>query len=129
MKTKQFTTLLAAFAALILLVAGCNTAIFGQTTTTASIMNRTLTYDFGKYVVDVTISSDTTVHWKDSKTDAYEKSKTIHINDHTALIGWYESTKTFVSLYSDFATGETYAQICQLDGKIVPFTGTLAVKK
>ena len=103
---------------------------FGQTpATTALMMNRVLTYDFGQYVVDITITSDTTVHWKDAKTEAYEKSKTIHINDHTALIGWYESDKTFVSLYSDFATGKTYAQICRFSGKIVPFTGILVVKK
>ena len=103
---------------------------FGQTpATTTLMMNRVLTYDFGHYVVDITITSDTTVHWKDTKKEAFEKSKTIRINDHTALIGWYESNKTFVSLYSDFATGKTYAQVCQVGGKITPFTGTLALKK
>ncbi len=103
---------------------------FGQTpATTAAMMNRVLTYDFGQYVVDITITSDTTIHWKDAKTEAYEKSKATHINDHTALIGWYESDKTFVSLYSDFATRKTYAHLCRLGGKIIPFTGTFSLKK
>lgn len=32
---------------------------------------------------------------------------TIHMDDHTTLTGWVEHDKTIVSLYSDFAKGET----------------------
>ncbi len=42
---------------------------FSQTKLTAKeIFNKKMLYDFGGFAVDITISSDSTLYWKDVKT-------------------------------------------------------------
>ena len=100
-----------------------------QTPATARFNNKTWHYSLSGYEVDITFTSDSTLHWQDKNRGETDKSKTTHISDHTALIGWYESDKTFVSLYSDFATGEAWCHVFRPDGRIIPMKGTLVPKK
>ena len=105
---------------------------FCQTvSTTKEVMGKELAYNFGGFIIDIIFSSDTTLHWKERKSgkDANEKTKTQQVNDHTILTGWYESDKTFVSLYSDFLKGETYGYQFRVNGKTIPLKGTIVLKK
>jgi hypothetical protein len=102
-----------------------------NTTTTKDIIGKELAYNFGGFIIDITFTSDTTLYWKERKSgqEANEKTKTQQINDHTILTGWYESDKTFVSLYSDFLKGETYGYQFRVNGKTIPLKGTIVLKK
>ncbi|GAB2600343.1 MoaF-related domain-containing protein [Spirosoma areae] len=98
-------------------------------TTTTDFQNKVWHYSLSGYEVDITFSSDTTIHWQDKTRGETDKSKTIRINDHTLLVGWYESDKTFVSLYSDFTTGEAYCHVFRPTGAVLPMRGRLVLKK
>ena len=93
------------------------------------IHNKVWHYSLSGYEVDITFSSDTTIHWQDKTRGETNKSKTIKINDHTLLVGWYESDKTFVSLYSDFTTSEAYGHVFWPNGAILPTRGRFVLKK
>jgi hypothetical protein len=98
---------------------------------TAQIYNLELQYDFADYVIiDLTFRSDTVLYWKErsSGADATEDIHTIHMDDHTTLTGWVEHDKTIVSLYSDFAKGETYGFQHFSDGRIRKLIGTIKPK-
>ena len=98
---------------------------------TKDIYNRELEYDFKDYVViDLTFGSDTALYWKErsSGADANEVISTIHINDHTTLIGWFEHDKTVVSLYSDYERGKTYGFQHFSDGRVRELIGTIKPK-
>lgn len=117
------------FFALLMLT---STSAFCQTSSsTKDIIGKELAYDFGGFIIDITFTSDTTLYWKvrKSEKDAHENTTTLQINEHTILTGWYESDKTFVSLYSDFLKGETYGYQFRVDGRKIPLKGTIALKK
>lgn len=97
--------------------------------TTTDFYNKVWHYSLSGYEVDITFSSDTTIHWQDNKRGETNKSKTLRINDHTVMVGWYESDKTFVSLYSDLTTGEAYCHVFRPDGAILPSRGRFVLKK
>ena len=97
--------------------------------TTAAIHNKTWHYDFSSYVVDVTFHSDTSLTWRDTKRTETDKSKTWYINDHTTLVGWREDSNIYVSLYSDFATGQTYCHVFQANGVVRSLQGKFVLKK
>jgi len=86
-------------------------------------------YSLSGYEVDMTFQSDSVLHWQDKNRGETNQSKTLRISDHARLTGWYESDKTFVSLYSDFATGQAYCHVFRPDGKIIPMKGTVVPKK
>ncbi len=106
---------------------------FGQNKmTTKQAYNNELAYQFKDYVtINLIFSSDSTLYWKEQKsgTDANEKITTIHLNDHTTLTGWVEKDKTIVSLFSDFATGDTYGFQYFSSGKIRKLIGTIKPKE
>lgn len=106
-------------------------ALCQTSSSTKDIIGKELAYNFGGFIIDITFTSDTTLYWKERKSgkDAHEKIKTLQINDHTTLTGWYEADKTFVSLYSDFLKGETFGYQFRVDGKKNPLKGTIALKK
>jgi hypothetical protein len=90
-----------------------------------------LEYDFTDYVtIDLAYGSDSTLYWKERKPggDANEKRSTIHLNEHTTLTAWLEKNKTVVSLYSEFATGDTYGFQSFSDERIRNLIGTIQVK-
>ena len=99
-----------------------------QTLATARF-NNAWHYSLSGYEVDMTFLSDSTLHWQDKNREETNKSKTLLINDHAVLTGWQEADKTFVSLYSDFATGEARCHVFRPDGRIIPMKGTLVPKK
>lgn len=94
-----------------------------------AIYNTAWHYSLSGYEVDITFTSDSTLRWQDKNRSETDKSKTIRINDHTLLVGWQETDKTFVSLYSNFASGEAYCHVFRPDGKVMPMKGTLVSKK
>jgi hypothetical protein len=104
-------------------------AIAQTPTATTDFQNKVWHYSLSGYEVDITYSSDTTVHWQDKTRGEIDKSKTLRINDHTVIIGWYESDKTFVSLYSDFITGEAFGHVLLPTGTVQAIRGRLVVKK
>lgn len=98
---------------------------------TNEIYDIELEYEFKNYVtIDLTFSSDTVLYWieRTSGTDAQENINTIHLNEHITLTGWIEHDKTIVSLYSDFATGETYGYQYFNNGKTRKLIGTIIEK-
>lgn len=96
--------------------------------TTVAIHTKTWHYDFSSYVVDVTFHSDTSLTWRDIKRTETDKAKTWYINEHTTLVGWREDSNTDVSLYSDFATGQTYCHVFQANGVVRPLQGRFVLK-
>ena len=99
--------------------------------TSQEIIGKEMIFEYDLFTVDLVISSDTTLYWRDMKTsnDANERSKTIHINEHTSLVSWLEADSTFVTMYADFLKGETSAFLYRNDGRIVPITGSIMLKK
>ncbi len=90
-----------------------------------------LEYDFKDFVIiDLTYGSDTELYWieRESKADANEEINTIHLNEHTIIIGWNDSYGNKVSLYSDFAARKTYGYEFYSDGKIRTLIGTIKIK-
>lgn len=72
MKVINFKLLLTCFLMI------CAYGGFSQPSLTAKdILNNTMLYDFGRFAVDIIISSDSALYWKDVKTgqDAHEKTK------------------------------------------------------
>lgn len=116
----------------ILFVLTVSTA-FGQLNLkTTEAYNKELTYDFKDYVViHLTFSSDTTLYWIEAKsgTNANEKIKTIHLNEHTTQTGWFETDGTIVSLYSDFKNGLTYGYQFFSNGKSRKLIGTIKLRE
>lgn len=103
-------------------------ASFGQSgITTNYIKNKQLNYDFPGGTIQIIISSDTTLFWRDESKpkEAHEKTKTIHLNDHTVMTSWYESDKTFVTLVSDFDKRKVSGMVCRADGKFYPIEGVI----
>ncbi len=98
---------------------------------TRDIINKELIYSFTGGDIFMIISSDSTLFWRnDSKPrEAYEKSKTIHVNDHTTMTAWYESDKTFVTLLSDWDKLKVSGMVCRADGKFYAIEGTIRLKK
>ena len=105
------------------------TAIAQTPANSSAVQNKVWHYSLSGYEVDMTYLSDTTLRWQDKTRGETDPCKTHPLSDHTLLVGWYESDKTFVSLYSDFATGEAYCHVFRPDGKIIPMKGTLVPKK
>lgn len=104
-------------------------AVAQTPTTTTDFQNKVWHYSLSGYEVDITFLSDTTIHWQDKTRGEADKSKTLRINDHTIMVGWHESDKTFVSLYSDFTTGEAYCHVFLPTGAVLPSHGRLVLKK
>lgn len=98
--------------------------------TTNDIKNKQLNYDFTGGTIQIIIRSDTTLFWRDESKpkEANEKTKTIHIDDHTVITSWYESDKTFVTLVSDFDKLKVSGMVCRADGKFYPIEGFIRVK-
>ncbi len=111
---------------LLLMAAPAMAQISGSGTAT---QHKVWHYSLSGYEVDIRFESDTSITWRDTKRGETDKAKTWHINDHTKLVGWYESDKTFVSLYSDFATGEAYCHVFRPNGAVLPKKGRLALQK
>lgn len=104
---------------------------FGQSKfTTKDMINKELIYSFTGGDIFIIISSDSTLFWRnDSKPkEAHEKSKTIHINEHTVMTSWYESDKTFVTLLSDWDKLKVSGMVCRADGKFYPIEGSIKLK-
>ncbi len=99
--------------------------------TTENVYGKEFEYDFKDYLkIDLTFISATELYWVEgiTGTDAKEKINTIHINDHTTLIGWAEKDKTVFSLYSDFSTGEVHGYQYKRNGRVKKLTGTISLK-
>jgi len=94
------------------------------------IINKELIYSFTGGNIFIVISSDSTLFWRDNSKpkEANEKSKTIHIDDHTIMTSWYESDKTFVTLVSDFGKLKVSGMVCRVDGKFYPIEGSIKLK-
>ncbi|HPH85282.1 MAG TPA: hypothetical protein PLC48_07460 [Ferruginibacter sp.] len=104
---------------------------FGQSNLTSKdIINKQLIYNFTGGNILIVISSDSTLFWRDDSKpkEAHEKTKTIHINDHTVMTSWYESDKTFVTLVSDFYKLKVSGMVCRADGKFYPIEGVIQLK-
>ncbi len=104
-------------------------AVAQTPTPTTNFYNKVWHYSLSGYEVDISFSSDTTIHWQDKTRGETDKSKTIWINDHTLLVGWHEFDKTIVSLYSDLTSGEAYCQVFKPGGAIQPVRGRFVLKK
>lgn len=98
---------------------------------TNDIIGKEMTYEYGTRNVDLVITSDSTIYWKDNKTgkNANQKTKTIHIDKNTMLVSWLEDDNTFVSMLSDFYNGKASAFLYKEDGNITPLTGSIKMKK
>ncbi|MES2848265.1 MAG: hypothetical protein V4685_04380 [Bacteroidota bacterium] len=98
--------------------------------TTKDIINKELIYSFTGGDILIIISSDSTLFWRDNSKpkEAHEKTKTIHINEHTVMTSWYEADKTFVTLLSDWDKLKVSGMVCRADGKFYPIEGTIKQK-
>lgn len=94
------------------------------------MMNKELIYSFTGGNINMIISSDSTLYWRDDSKpkEANEKTKTIHINESTIMTAWYESDKTFVTLLSDFSKLKVSGMVCRSDGKFYPIEGNIKIK-
>jgi hypothetical protein len=105
---------------------------FAQTgLTSREILNRDMIYEFNGGSLLIRISSDTTLFWRDDSKpkEAYEKTKTVHLDAHTLMTAWYESDKTFVSMLSDFGKMKVTCMVCRADGKFYPIEGKIRIKE
>jgi len=96
-----------------------------------SIINKELIYSFGEGSRLIIISSDSTLFWRDRNKpkEANEKTKTMHINNHTIMTSWYNSEKTFVTILSDFDKLKVTGMVCWPDGNFYPLEGTIEIKE
>ncbi len=94
------------------------------------IIGKGLVYSFAGADIFITISSDSTLFWRDDSKpkEAHEKTRTIHIDEHTVMTAWYEADKTFVTLLSDFDKMKVSGMVCWADGRFYPIEGTIKLK-
>lgn len=104
---------------------------FSQQLTSKDILGKKLDYRFAGGNIAMIIYSDSTLYWRDDSKprEANEKTKTIHINEHTIMTAWYESDKTFVTLLSDFNKLKVSGMVCRADGKFYAIEGLIKVKE
>ncbi len=104
---------------------------FSQQLSGKDIIGKKLDYRFTGGTISMVIHSDSTLYWRDDSKprEANEKTKTIHINEHTIMTAWYESDKTFVTLLSDFARMKVSGMVCRADGKFYAIEGVIQVKE
>ena len=97
--------------------------------TVSSIINKDLTYTFGNGGRLIRISSDSTLFWRDlsGSKEANEKTKTLHIDEHTLMTSWYNSDKVFVTMLSDFSKLKVTGMVCWPDGKFYPIEGKIQI--
>ncbi len=112
--------------------------LFAQTETplnltSREIIGKEMVYEFNIFSVDLIISSDSTLSWRDLKNNKNnyenEKTKTIHLNDYSTLVSWVEADSTFVTMYSDFRKGESSAFLYTKTGRTIPVIGTIKQKE
>jgi len=100
---------------------------FSQQLSGKDIIGKKLGYQFTGGTISIIIHSDSTLYWRDDSKprEANEKTKTIHINEHTIMTAWYESDKTFVTLLSDFSKLKVSGMVCRADGKFYAIEGVI----
>lgn len=95
-----------------------------------NIIGKEMIFEYDLFTVEIIITTDSTLSWKDSKSKKInnEKTKTIHIDNKTILKSWVEVDNTQVVMFADFYQGDTHAFLYNSDGKIEIANGSIKLK-
>ena len=87
-------------------------------------------FEYDLFTVEIIITTDSTLSWKDSKSKKInnEKTKTIYIDNKTILKSLVEVDNTLVVMFADFYQGDTHAFLSNSDGKIEITNGSIKLK-
>ncbi|MBK7105122.1 MAG: hypothetical protein IPH62_07555 [Ignavibacteriae bacterium] len=95
-----------------------------------NIIGKEMIIEYDLFTVEIMITTDSTLSWKDYKSKKInnEKTKTIHIDNKTILKSWLEVDNTLVVMFADFYQGDTHSILYKNDGNIELANGSIKLK-
>ena len=98
---------------------------------TKDIIGKEMIYKYGNFDIQLVITSDSTLYFKNNQTgnDANEKISTIQIDKHTMLASFVDTENNLITMFSDFEYGKTSAFLYKEDGSVISVSGSIKLKK
>ncbi len=93
------------------------------------ILGKTLDFDFGSSVIEITYVSDTlhTFKYKNSDAQGQVIQETIHIDPYSTHITWIKENGTVWSAFNNFKKGKVTVFNIKPDGEIKRMVGTMSL--
>jgi hypothetical protein len=97
----------------------------------ATIVEKSMTDDFGAFMVDLIQSSSPSVNWKNTSTIKCtdENIKSILCKEYVPLMSWMESERSFVKIYSDLNQSKSTAVLYEIDDSKKPNAALFEINK